>query len=84
MGWLLALPGKLKLYGLAFLAGVAALGVLYLKARGDGVAAMKSEQDKARLKAIEDRKQSDENVDHLGAADVDRELVKWLRDTPKR
>lgn len=58
------------------LAVLAALGYGYHQRRA-GAAAEREKQDRARVDAINDRKDIDHEVDNLGHADLDRRFDRW-------
>ena len=65
---------------------VGALGVViaivaaWLKGRLSGAKAERAKQAADQLDAIQKRKETDDEVDALGPADVDARLDKWVRD----
>lgn len=59
---------------------IAAIGVAFLKGRKAGVEHMEAEQAKHRIKAMEDRKAVDDDIQNLGSNTVDQRMAKWLRD----
>lgn len=59
---------------------VVAVGVAYLAGRNRGVSNEKQRQKDADAKAVKRRLDTNAEVDHLPAADRDRELGKWMRD----
>lgn len=64
---------------LVALAGlIAALG--YGKGRAEGIRQMETEQQKRRLDSMQQRKELDDEVDQMGAADIDSNYARWLRD----
>lgn len=79
-----ALWGKIQ--GWAAIVGVALLGLAaaYWRIREDGKNAVRSEQEKRRLESMQQRKEIDDEVDQMGAADVDANFTRWMRDDDKR
>jgi len=84
MTWLLlplkALWSRIAGYAISIGAGLALLWALYLKAKKDGAAELQAEQDRARIKAMQARKDIDDETANLGPAELDRRMHKWLRD----
>lgn len=80
MTWLAGFFGKFK--GWIALAGAAviAIGVAFVRGRAEGMKVITAEQDRRRLEAARNRKEIDDEVDQLGATDIDREYDRWLRD----
>lgn len=68
----------------------AALGVLlalvgvFFKGRSEGRNQERARQDRARIEAIEDRKNVEETVRQMGDDDVDREYDRWVRHDKSR
>lgn len=61
-------------------AGLLVLWGLYLKAKRDGAAQLQAEQDRARIKAMQARKEINDETENLGPADLDKRMSGWLRD----
>lgn len=59
-----------------------AIGAAFLKGRNEGKRLMEAEQERARLDSLKRRKETDDEVENLGAADVDSAYKRWLRDHP--
>jgi hypothetical protein len=75
MTWILALPGKIKFYALAFAGVIAALVAGYWRARADGKAAAKADQAAAREKLQEKYDEIDRQaVDPAGSYECLRRL----------
>jgi hypothetical protein len=58
---------------------VLAIGAFFA-VRQSGAKAERAKQDRARLDAIHDKKEIDDEVDALGPADVDARFDRWMRD----
>lgn len=71
-----------------WLAGVGALIALgfglWLKGRQEGKAAIRTEQDQKRAEARQAKKESDDEVDGLGHADLDERFNRWVRGSEQR
>lgn len=79
---ILAVVTVWRLFGwqgaLAAAAGfIAALS--YGKGRSEGKAVIEAEQSRARLDAVKRRKEVDDEINSLGAQDVDEQLKRWNR-----
>lgn len=79
----LALPSKVRLG----LAALAAAILAYLAGRNAGASGALARRDaqaaEDRARAMRTRQEVDDDVAAMGAADVDREYERWLRDGPK-
>ncbi|MBD9540093.1 hypothetical protein IB276_11575 [Ensifer sp. ENS04] len=80
MTWLYALPAKIKGYALAIAGAVVFLVFAYLRARQDGKNAALAEQRRKQLDAMKQRKESDDEIDRMGADRRGDELGRWMRD----
>lgn len=80
MTWIVNIWGRAKFYALAAAGAIAAVLVAYWRAREDGKNAIRVEQAKRRAEAMKHRKDIDDEVDQMGAADVDSNYARWLRD----
>lgn len=80
MTWLYALPAKIKGYALAAAGALLFLSFAYLRARQDGKNAAMLEQARKRADAARQRKESDDEVDRMGADRRHDELGRWMRD----
>lgn len=71
-----------------WLAGAGALIALgfgiWLKGRQEGKAAIRAEQDQKRAEARQAKKESDDEVDGLGHADLDERFNRWVRGSEQR
>lgn len=74
---------KLQGYALVALGAIVAFVAFYFKARQDGIAAVQAEQTAARLSAVKDRKEIDDEVAKLPADQRDAALSKWMRDAQR-
>lgn len=79
IAWLLSLGTKLKIWAGLAVAVLVAVGVAFLRGREAGKDVIRAQQAKARVEAIEDKRKSDDAVDQMGDAAVDREYDKWVR-----
>lgn len=79
IAWLLSFGTKLKIWAGLAVAVLVAVGVAFVRGREAGKDVIRQQQDKARAKAIEDKRKSDDAVDQMGDADVDREYDRWVR-----
>lgn len=79
MTWLFTLGVRLK--GWAMLAGavLVAVGAAYLSGRRSERADARAREARDRLKAIKARKEIDDEVDAMGAGDLDAEYRRWMR-----
>lgn len=80
MTWLYSLPAKIKGYALAVAGAVVFLVFAYLRARQDGKNAAIAEQRRRQLDAMKQKKESDDEVDRMGADGRRDELDRWMRD----
>ncbi|EHK77677.1 hypothetical protein SM0020_12155 [Sinorhizobium meliloti CCNWSX0020] len=80
MTWLYALPAKIKGYALAAAGALLFLFFAYLRARQDGKNAAMLEQARKRADAARQKKESDDEVDRMGANRRRDELGRWMRD----
>lgn len=78
--WAWFLTTKAGRYCVAGAAIALAIFAVVLRLLAMGRAQEKATQTQARLKAISQKRTSDEKVDGLGPAAVGRELDKWMRD----
>ena len=75
-----SLWGKINA-GLAIAGAVIiAIGIAVLKGRAEGIRHMEAEQSKRRAESISDRKEIDDDINQMGAQDVDQRLARWNRD----
>lgn len=72
----LALPKWLK----GLILGTGALLAAYVAGRNRGSKDERDQRAKADARAIQTRKETDDEVRNAPAADVDRRLGKWMRD----
>ena len=72
--------GKVKLWLAA--AGAVAIAVLlaFLKGRSAGETAAEARRNQERLKAIKVAKETTDEINNAGAADVDAGLTRWMSD----
>lgn len=79
MTWLLTLGARLK--GWALLAGAVAVAIAsaYFAGRRSERADARVRAAKDRLAAIKARKETDDEVDALGPADIDAQYRRWMR-----
>ena len=80
MTWLINLWGRAQVWLPLAGAFVVALGVAFLRGRAEGKKIIEAEQAKRRAEAMKHRKEIDDEVDQMGAADVDSNYSRWLRD----
>jgi len=78
--WLYALLAKIKGYALAAAGALLFLAFAYLRARQDGKNAAMIEQARKRADAARQKKESDDEVDRMGADRRRGELGRWMRD----
>lgn len=71
---------KLKTFAALCGAFFVALAIAFLKGRRAGVEHMEAEQQARRIEAMKARKDVDDEVDQMGAADLDSNYSRWLRD----
>jgi len=50
------------------------------KQRSAGAAKVRAEQERAKAKAIKDKKELDDEIADLGPADLDTRFKRWLQD----
>ena len=74
------LLARIKGYAAAAIGAVLFLTFAYFKARQDGKNAAEAAQAKKQADAIKRKKESDDEVDRMGADARRDELNKWLRD----
>ncbi|MAA97398.1 MAG: hypothetical protein CMN87_18165 [Stappia sp.] len=80
MTWLLSLGARLKAW-LALAGAVAvAIAAAYVTGRRSAAAEARAERAREQLDAMRARKEIDDEVDAMGAADLDAEYRRWLRD----
>jgi hypothetical protein len=80
---MIGLWAKLKI-GLGIAGAViVAIGIAFLRGRAAGTAVIDADQEKRRLEAVKHRTEIDDEVDQMGAADVDRNYARWLRDNER-
>lgn len=72
-GWLSAIGIVLSL-----------LFVAWMKARAEGKAIAEAEQEQRRAEARQVRKDTDDEVDGLGHADLDERFNRWVRGPEQR
>jgi len=72
-----ALFGSLLPYIIAAVAALAAFVGAYLKGKSAGKQSEQAKQNRARLDAIKDRKELDNEIDGLGPADLDARFDRW-------
>lgn len=72
----LALPKWLK----ALILGIAALVTAYVAGRNRGAKDERDQRARADARAIQTRKETDDEIRNAPAADVDRRLDRWMRD----
>lgn len=80
IGFLLDLPGKLKLW-LAVAGGViVAVGTAYLRGRSAGKDAAKAAARKRNEIAVKKARKIESDVEKLGPDELNKRLSRWLRD----
>jgi hypothetical protein len=72
--------GKIKGWLAAAGLVLAALFIAFWRGRRAGIDHIEAEQQKRRLKAMQDRKAVDDEVSQMGSNDVDQRLNGWMRD----
>lgn len=72
----LALPKWLK----GIILGAGALFTAYIAGRNRGSKDERDQRAKADARAVQTRKETDDEIRNAPAADVDRRLDKWMRD----
>lgn len=80
MTWLINLWGRAKVWLALAGAALLAVGVAFLRGRAEGKKIIEAEQAKLRAESMKQRKEIDDEVENLGASDVDERLTRWLRD----
>lgn len=58
---------------------IVAIGIVFLKGRKAGIEHMQAEQAARRIEAVEQRNQIEDDINALGAQDVDERLKRWNR-----
>ena len=76
---LTALFLRIKGYAAAAIGAVLFLTFAYFKARQDGRNAAEAAQAKKQADAIKQKRESDEDIDRMGADHIHTELGKWMR-----
>ena len=79
IGFLLSIPGKLKLYAAAIIAAFAGAFAIYAKGRADASAKRKAAEAARKIKSLETAREVQDDVDEKSDADVRRDLSKWVR-----
>jgi hypothetical protein len=74
------LLARIKGYALAVAGAVVFLAFAYFRARQDGKNAALAEQRRKQLDAMKNKKESDDEVDRMGADRRGDELGRWMRD----
>lgn len=74
------LLARIKGYALAVAGAVVFLAFAYFRARQDGKNAVIAEQRRKQLDAMKNKKESDDEVDRMGADRRGDELGRWMRD----
>ena len=72
--------GGVKFYALAAGAAVLTLVAAYWRIREDGKNSVRAEQERQRIESLKKRKEIDDEVDQMGATDLDSNYTRWLRD----
>ncbi|MHC5656031.1 hypothetical protein [Stappia sp. ICDLI1TA098] len=80
MTWLMTLGARLKGWALFVGAIAVAVASAYLAGRRSERADARAREARGRLEAMRSRKETDNEVDALGAADLDSRYREWLRD----
>lgn len=70
---------RIKGYAAAAIGAVIFLTFAYFKARQDGRNAAEAAQAKKQSDAIKQKRESDEDIDRMGADHLHTELGKWYR-----
>ena len=81
--WAWFLATSVGRYAAGVLAIAAIVAVALLKAFSAGRAQQKASQTADKLKAISNKRNSDDQVDRMGVGIRKRELDGWMRDDPK-
>lgn len=76
---LTALLLRIKGYAAAAIGAVLFLTFAYSRARRDGKNAAEAAQAKKQADAIKQKRESDEDIDRMGADHIHTELGKWMR-----
>ncbi len=76
---LTALLVRIKGYAAAAIGAVLFLVFAYFKARQDGKNAAEAAQARKQAEAIKQKRESDEDIDRMGADHIHTELGKWMR-----
>lgn len=71
--------GKIKAALAIAVAVIVAIGIAFLRGRKAGIDHIEAEQDRRRLESMKQRKEVDDEIDALGAQDVDERLKRWNR-----
>jgi hypothetical protein len=79
IGFLLGIPGKIKIYCAAILAAFAGAFALYAKGRADASAKRKAAEAARKIKTLETAREVQDDVAEKSDADVRRDLSKWVR-----
>ena len=75
-----AFLARIKGYAAAAIGAVLFLAFAYFKARQDGKNAAEAAQAKKQAEAIKRKKESDDEVDRMGADARRDDLARWMRD----
>lgn len=78
--WTWLVTSKLGRALAAGLAIAAALALAALKLISIGKRAERARQDRASLDNLRNRQRTDEDIENLGHADLDRRMHRWVRD----
>lgn len=70
---------RIKGYAAAAIGAVLFLAFAYFKARQDGKNAAEAAQARKQADAIKQKRESDEDIDRMGADHLHTELGKWMR-----
>ena len=84
MTFLTALWGRFAGYIAALGALLAILIGAYAKGRREGKAIIEAEQERARRRAIENKRKLDREIDDLAPADLDHRFKRWVRPEDRR
>lgn len=76
---LTAILTRIKGYAAAAIGAVLFLTFAYFKARQDGKNAAEAARAKKQADAIKQKRESDEDIDRMGADHIHTELGKWMR-----
>lgn len=79
IGFLLGIPGKLKIYCAAIIAALAGALAIYAKGRSDAKAKRKADESARKIKSLETAREVKADVDEKSDADVRRDLSRWVR-----